>query len=72
MATFSTVSIQDVKQPQEPKKRGRRPKSEEEKQLSIRLSIQGLEYQLLFPHSEEVKARYERELAHWCSQLRGA
>lgn len=74
MATFSTVSIEAVK-------RGRgRPKGSTNKakkgvdgrtQLEIRITIQGLEYQLLFPHSEAVKARYERELAYWCTQLTG-
>jgi hypothetical protein len=72
MAQFSTVSLEAVK-------RGRgRPKGSTNKakknadgrtQLEIRLGIQGLEYQLLFPHAEDVKARYERELAYWCTQL---
>lgn len=74
MATFSTVSIEAVK-------RGRgRPKGSTNKaqknvdgrtQLEIRLTIQGLENLLVYPHSDEVKARYERELAYWCTQLTG-
>lgn len=74
MATFSTVSVEEAK-------RGRgRPKGSKNKatkgahgrtQLQIRLSIQGLENLLMYPHSEEVTHKYERELAYWCTQLTG-
>lgn len=72
MATFSTVDLEQVKRgPGRPKgsTSGGKKNKDGRTQLEIRLTIQGLENLLVYPHAEDVTARYERELAYWCTQL---
>lgn len=74
MANFSTVSMEEVKRgPGRPKGSTNRERKNKDgrTQLQIRLSIQGLENLLRYPHAEDVTLKYERELAYWCTQLTG-